>query len=736
MAKQSKKELEEYKERKRLLKACICFFISIFIFISLLQVSITGIVGNGIKTVLEECIGNSSYILSVVIFWFAILYLIKNINLRTRLDIIFATISIVFGSILLSLLSIFFKLPVSGGYIGTLLAPCFYEPIGIFSLVIVFFIFIFSFAHFFRISLLKIIKYLITSTINDINQWYNYKKAKKQEKPNIIDKNNKEQDNQEPEQFEQTEKPRIIDSRTIEKVDSDSIKQQIKEVKPQEEKVPKIADKKDVHVEQEKIDTKTFKYTLPPVKLLREGSLNTQINEKELQKRAEDLRETLKSFKIDAIVQDIIPGPVITRYDIVLSPGIKIQSVMNIMDNISLAMKTSAIRIEQVPEKSAVGIEIPNPKPSLVSLRDILDTKSFYESKSLLTLAVGTKTDGSGYISNLAKMPHLLIAGSTGSGKSVGVHNIILSILYKARPDEVKFLLIDPKRVEMIAYKDIPHLYNPCCIADNADVIINPNEAANALKKLVDIMENRYEKYSQESVRNIEEYNAKMELKNEDKDYYIVVIIDELADLMMVSKKEIETPIIRIAQKARAVGIHLVLATQRPTVNVITGLIKSNIPARLSFQTVSAVDSKVILDTIGAESLIGKGDMLFLPPSEPRPVRLQGAFVSTKEIEQVVKFISDQNFPKVYEAPINEVSQSAGLAPEDKNEKDLIPALRLIIERREISQDLLKANFGGSAKATNLLSLLRMRNFIYKPEGKNRWQINYELIEDYLRING
>ena len=732
MVKQSKKELEEYKERKRLLKSCICFFVSIFIFISLLQVSITGIVGAGIKKILEECIGNSSYILSIIIFWFAILYLIKNINIRTRLDIILATISLVFSSIFLSLLNIFFKLPISGGYLGNMLAPCFYEPIGIFSLLLVFFIFIFFFAHFFRISLFKITKYLIASTINDIKQWYSYQKAKKQEKPNIIDNIKKEKDGQETQTFKQIEKPRIIDSRNNKK-DDDFIKQQTSETTYHEHKVPNITKNP---VEQEKIDTKTFKYTLPPVKLLREGSLNTQINEKELQKRAEDLRETLKSFKIDAIVQDIIPGPVITRYDIVLSPGIKIQSVMNIMDNISLAMKTSAIRIEQIPEKSAVGIEIPNPKPALVSLRDILDTKDFYESKSLLTLAVGTKTDGSGYISNLAKMPHLLIAGSTGSGKSVGVHNIILSILYKARPDEVKFMLIDPKRVEMTAYKDIPHLYNPCCIADDADVIINPNEAANALKKLVDVMENRYEKYSQESVRNIEEYNAKMELKNEDKDYYIVVIIDELADLMMVSKKEIETPIIRIAQKARAVGIHLVLATQRPTVNVITGLIKSNIPARLSFQTVSAVDSKVILDTIGAESLIGKGDMLFLPPSEPRPVRLQGAFVSTKEIEQVVKFISNQNFPKVYEAPINEVSQSAGLAPEDKNEKDLVPALRLIIERREISQDLLKANFGGSAKATNLLSLLRMRNFIYKPEGKNRWQINYELIEDYLRING
>ena len=447
------------------------------------------------------------------------------------------------------------------------------------------------------------------------------------------------------------------------------------------------------------------------------------------------LRKALESFKIDAVVQDIIPGPVITRYDIVLAPGVKLQSVMNISEDISLAMKTAAIRIEPVPEKSAVGIEIPNPKASLVSLRDIIDTEEFKNSKSLLTLAVGTKTDGSGYISNLAKMPHLLIAGSTGSGKSVGVHNIILSILYKARPDEVKFILIDPKRVEMTAYKDIPHLYNPCCMADDADVITRPNEASDALKKLVKVMEGRYEKYASNMVRNIEDYNAKMTAEGGDKDYYIIVIIDELADLMMVASKEIEDSIQRLAQMARAVGIHLILATQRPTVNVITGTIKANFPARLSFQTVSAVDSKVILDSIGAESLIGKGDMLFLPPSEPRPVRLQGAFVSSKEIEQVVKFIADQDFPKFYEPPTTEVSQAAAATAADKAEKDLIPALKLILERRRISQDLLKAQFGGSARASNILSVLEVRGFIHKPEGTNRWEINYNLVEDYLRIN-
>ena len=749
MARKNKKELEEYRKSKRLLLGCICCAVAFFLLYALISASDTGIIGEALSSIMFSSFGASSYIIPVILFWFGILYFITSTILRTRIDLILAVVSVTLSSILFSLIKNSFNLIFQdGGWLGNVLYPFFLKFFGKWgSITIVGILFIFFTAYFFRISLFKIAKYLVVSTISDIKQWYEYRKAKKQERPNIVQNKSKEQTNEES-YFEQTEKPRIIDSRQTKKDDKeDFIQEQIKSAKEQEEKQTKVhEDYKNEPVQepvieqkpvtqQEKIDTKTFSYTLPPVTLLREGALNTQINESELQERAEALRKALESFKIDAVVQDIIPGPVITRYDIVLAPGVKLQSVMNISEDISLAMKTAAIRIEPVPEKSAVGIEIPNPKASLVSLRDIIDTEEFKNSKSLLTLAVGTKTDGSGYISNLAKMPHLLIAGSTGSGKSVGVHNIILSILYKARPDEVKFILIDPKRVEMTAYKDIPHLYNPCCMADDADVITRPNEASDALKKLVKVMEGRYEKYASNMVRNIEDYNAKMTAEGGDKDYYIIVIIDELADLMMVASKEIEDSIQRLAQMARAVGIHLILATQRPTVNVITGTIKANFPARLSFQTVSAVDSKVILDSIGAESLIGKGDMLFLPPSEPRPVRLQGAFVSSKEIEQVVKFIADQDFPKFYEPPTTEVSQAAAATAADKAEKDLIPALKLILERRRISQDLLKAQFGGSARASNILSVLEVRGFIHKPEGTNRWEINYNLVEDYLRIN-
>jgi len=757
MSKQTKKQLEEHRKSRRLLLGCICCAVAFFLLYALISASDTGIVGEALSNIMFSSFGASSYIIPIILFWFGILYFITSTILRTRIDLVLAVVSITFSSVLFSLIKNTLNLKFQdGGWLGNILYPFFLKFFGNWgAIAIVGILFIFFIAAFFRISLFKLAKYIVKSTIEDIKQWYEYRKAKKQDKPTIVNnRTKKEQTEDEP--FEQTEKPRIIDSRQNNKKDDkeDFVQEQMKAARTEEQKKIQVQqpqeEEKEVEqeqqesepvtepkpiVKQEKIDTKTFSYTLPPVTLLREGSLNTQINESELQERAEALREALKSFRIDAVVQDIIPGPVITRYDIVLAPGTKMQSVMNIMDDISLAMKTAAIRIEPVPEKSAVGIEIPNPKPSMVSLRDIIDTKEFKDSKSLLTLAVGTKTDGSGYISNLAKMPHLLIAGATGSGKSVGVHNIILSILYKARPDEVKFMLIDPKRVEMTAYKQIPHLYNPCCMADDADVITRPNEASDALKKLVKVMEERYEKYASNMVRNIEDYNAKMVAEGGDKDYYIIVIIDELADLMMVASKEIEDSIQRLAQMARAVGIHLILATQRPTVNVITGTIKANFPARQSFQTVSAVDSKVILDTIGAESLIGKGDMLFLPPSEPRPVRLQGAFVSSKEIEQVVKFIADQDFPKFYEPLVHEVSQAAAATAADKAEKDLIPALKLILERRRISQDLLKAQFGGSARASNILSVLEVRGFIHKPEGTNRWEINYNLVEDYLRIN-
>ncbi|GAB1402602.1 DNA translocase FtsK [Elusimicrobiota bacterium] len=698
----------------RLLIGTICAFLSFFLLYCLISAKNTGMIGEALSGIMMSVVGFASYTIPAILLWFSILYFRLTLQLRTRLDLVFSVLTVV-------LFSVMFELFKSGGYVnggwtGKALAPFFIKFFGFYlSVLIIFVILIFLITRLLRLSTRKMISYFWFSLIDDIKNWRANRLEKQQEKAKIIKSGKTKEIKKEEPVFEQ-EKPNIV------------------EPVQQEKKKQTVAEPKEI---KEKIDSKGLAYKLPVLNLLRDGGdINVVLSEDALHERAERLRQTLADFNIECSVKDIIPGPVITRYDIILAPGIKIQSVLNLSDNISLAMKTSAIRIVPVPEKSAVGIEIPNPKASLVCLKSILETEEFISSKSLLTLALGTTTEGKGYITDLAKMPHLLVAGATGAGKSVGIHSIILSILYKARPDEVKFMLIDPKRVEMTVYQDIPHLYDPCCMAEDAKVITQPKNAASALKRLVAIMEARYEKYAKHVVRNIDDYNKKMAETGEDeKDYFIVVIIDELADLMLVASKEIEDSIQRLAQMARAVGIHLILATQRPSTNVITGVIKANFPARIAFQTTSNIDSRVILDTIGAEDLIGKGDMLFLTPAESRPVRLQGAFVSTKEASAVVRFISEQEFPRIYEPIIVEASASSVGTMEDKANKDLIPALKLILERRRVSQDLLKANFGSSARATNILSVLEMREFISKPEGTNRWEINFAKIEEYILVN-
>jgi len=504
---------------------------------------------------------------------------------------------------------------------------------------------------------------------------------------------------------------------------------------------PKIIERPVVRVEKKPGPEKTaerlpqensyFGYKLPVPELLPDvrQSLDEQKKEEHLY-NADVLQKTLADFGIVAQVTEIIPGPVVTRYDLKLAPGVKIQAVMTLAENISLALKVPAVRIIPVPEKSAVGIEAPNRKSHLVLIKDILSSEKFEKSSSYLTIALGKTTDGEPAIADLMPFPHLLIAGATGSGKSVCIHSIIISVLYKARPDEVKFLLIDPKRLELPIYETLPHLYVPGVSPEQATVITQPKEAAQALQKLVVVMEKRYEKYAREMVRNIEGYNEKMTQMAKPRDYYILVIIDELADLMLVCRKEVEDSIQRLAQMARAVGIHLVLATQRPSVDVITGVIKANFPARIAFQTTTKVDSRVILDTIGAEDLLGRGDMLFLPPGEPVPIRLQGSYIAVKEVEKILDFIRQQNFRPSYE--LTPVKSQIEQAQQEESDDDLRAALRLVLERKRISQDLLKAHFGSSARATDLLSRLEVAGFIYKPEGTNRWQIFFDKIEEYL----
>lgn len=484
-------------------------------------------------------------------------------------------------------------------------------------------------------------------------------------------------------------------------------------------------------------------YKMPPLDILAppQNSAEEEQHHAHLE-RAKVLQQTLGDFGIKVDVGDIIPGPVVTRYDLNLEAGTKYQSITALTDNLALALKAASIRIVPIPEKSAVGIEVPNPATRIVTIREMAQSSDFIKNTSPLTFALGQTTDGAPYITDIIPMPHLLIAGATGSGKSVCIHSLIVSILLKARPDELKFILIDPKRLELPIYAGLPHLYDPSVEPEKVGIITDARRAVATLKQLVYIMEKRYELFAKHTVRNIESFNerARADTTGAMKPvHYIVVIIDELADLMLISRKAIEDEIQRLAQMARAVGIHLVLATQRPSVDVITGVIKANFSARIAFQTTSKVDSRVILDTIGADDLLGRGDMLFLPPGAPRPVRLQGTFVSTKDAENVAKYILAQGHKPSYEEYVRRDGVEAGRAAEvvdrEKEEKEkqyIISALRLVLERRRVSQDLLKARFGSSSTATEVLSLLETKGFIVKPEGTNRWTIHFDKIQEYL----
>jgi S-DNA-T family DNA segregation ATPase FtsK/SpoIIIE len=475
-------------------------------------------------------------------------------------------------------------------------------------------------------------------------------------------------------------------------------------------------------------------YQLPPLSLLADGvSGNQGPTEDDLISKAKLLEQTLGHFEVQARVTDIHPGPVITRFDLEPAPGVKISSIVSLSDDIALAMRATRVRvIAPIPGKGAVGVEIPNPHSATVVLKDLLADPRWTRAASPLTVALGKTSAGEPYFTDLAPMPHLLVAGATGTGKSVCIHTLIMSILMRATPEEVKFVLIDPKRLELPTYDGMPHLYDPRVGAEAAQVITQSKEAAKALQRLVRVMEHRYDIFAKANVRNIEGYNDKRRAQGLLPEFYIVVIIDELADLMLISAKEVEDCIQRLAQMARAVGIHLVLATQRPSVDVITGVIKANLPARAALRVASQTDSRVILDTVGAESLVGKGDMLFLPAGAPAPIRLQGAYVTEKEVEAVVAFIKSQARPR-YADIFAEMAATESAQEDAETMAELDEALRLIMERKRVSQDLLKAHFGSSARATNVLSLLEVRGFIHKPEGTNRWEIDFDAILDFFR---
>ncbi|MCP3794278.1 DNA translocase FtsK [Paenibacillus sp. CH40] len=452
-------------------------------------------------------------------------------------------------------------------------------------------------------------------------------------------------------------------------------------------------------------------YKLPSFRLLaKPQNAGKGMGQKDYMQTARKLEATLESFGVRAKVLEVVRGPAVTRYEIQPDIGVKVSRIVSLTDDIALALAAKDIRMEApIPGKSAIGIEVPNNEVSIVTMREVMETTVFQESASNLSIAFGRDIAGQTIVGNLAKMPHLLVAGATGSGKSVCINGIITSILYKAKPDEVKFLMVDPKMVELNVYNGIPHLLAP--------VVTDPKRASLALKKIVVEMEKRYELFSKSGTRNIEGYNNLMKDNPDAFLPYIVVIVDELADLMMVAAGDVEDAIARLAQMARAAGIHLIIATQRPSVDVITGVIKANIPSRIAFGVSSQVDSRTILDMGGAEKLLGRGDMLFMPMGASKPVRVQGAFMSDQEVENIVSYVREQGEAQYDETLVPEVEEVSADADEMLDEL-YDQAVNIILEAKQASVSLLQRRMRiGYTRAARLIDSMEARGVIGPYEG-------------------
>ncbi len=694
------------------------FFISFFLLLSLLSYdiinsnNIMGPIGYYIADKLILYFGLISYSFPIVLSIYAYQHFSNKDASSSYYSKVYIFITSIF--IWVSLVAAFFStvndidlLQHYSGFLSLLIISLFTTKLGYISTFILLLLFIIvANMLYFNISLQELYIYskdFLITTYSSINKYLsNARIFNRKEKMEI----NNYEEASESQSFDDSISDDLVDELDLDdhsESDNESVELDSYDAEIDEDEDPSEIDiKKEVKEDLNSIDLdlerkkRYFAYNLPSSKLLSSPiEINENYSESELHQKSDELIYALSTFGVNGKVRRINQGPVITLFEVEPDEGVRVSKFTNLSDDLSRVMKASKVRvIAPIPGTRFVGIEVPNESPAIVYMKSIINSDSYKNLDSKLSIALGKTTSGKAYSFELDKMPHLLVAGATGAGKSVCINAIIASILYKAKPDEVKFILIDPKKVELSSYNSLENHHLITSSSLDEYVITKTENATAVLESALIEMERRFEIFSEVRVRNIGEYNEKL-ISNSDleKIPYLVIVIDELADLMMTSGRAVENPITRLAQKARAVGIHLIVATQRPSVDVITGLIKSNFPARIAFQVSSKIDSRTIIDQNGAETLLGNGDMLFLPPGSSSPIRLHGAFITLKEIESILSYISSQPTPdKVHLPKVREKSDGNEFNIDDRDDL-LLDAAKLVVQHQQASVSLLQRKF-------------------------------------------
>lgn len=751
------KNKKEMTESKRQMTSVMLFAVSVFL---LCIVFIKGQkVWLWMHNVLFGIFGFCAYILPFLLGWVAIMFALNKLSGTIRNKIIESSIllalicaavdvfstnpdlKVKFFEHLANSFSTAFSGTVNGGFIGSLIGHSLFSLFGktgaIITVVLLLFVFLMLITGTTLIGFFKSIAKPVKELEKHAEEAYirhteekEIEKAEQKAKPrnafDVPEPSPEPQQEEKPEETIEQKSRKVVAAYNDEPIDL-AVEEPCEEPKEEAKEKPQIPKEfEDISSSSKPEIEKEDTYRFPPVTLLKDNEGGgAQASAQDLDATAQLLVDTLKSFGVETRIVDISRGPVVTRYELQPSAGVKINRITNLVDDITLNLATAGVRIEApIPNKAAVGIEVPNKKSALVTVREIIESPAFVNSKSKLTAALGKDIGGNSVVCDIADMPHGLIAGATNSGKSVCINSIIISILYKSSPEDVKLILIDPKVVELGIYNGIPHLLVP--------VVTDPHKASGALSWAVLEMERRYKLFADNNVRDLKGYNELAEMSEDmPKMSQIVIIIDELADLMMTAAKEVEESICRIAQKARAAGMHLIIATQRPSVDVVTGLIKANIPTRVAFAVSSQIDSRTILDVGGAEKLLGKGDMLYSPLGASKASRVQGCYVSSKEISAVVDYIKSNHDNNYDEAVMDEIEKQVEAAQkpakggggfesesEDGVDAMLDQAIEVVVEAGQASTSLLQRRLKlGYARAARIVDQMEERGIVGPYEG-------------------